>query len=115
MEPKTTRSRRAVELTNRGVDALADHRRHQTLQRLLTPGWRDSGLVFTNLKGGAMQPHQANVELTRALRSRPANVAYLIDELVSSWIPATREEIVGPILRPARPRVPPDSVPEYRV
>lgn len=69
VEPKTARSRRAVELTKRAVDALADHHRRQALQRLLTPGWRDSGLVFTNLKGGAMQPHQANVELTRALRA----------------------------------------------
>jgi integrase len=69
VEPKTTRSRRAVELTKRAVEALAQHHRCQALQRLLTPGWRDSGLVFTNLKGAAMQPHQANVELTRALRA----------------------------------------------
>ncbi|HEX6351241.1 MAG TPA: site-specific integrase [Candidatus Dormibacteraeota bacterium] len=67
VEPKTTRSRRAIELTQRAVDALADHYRRQALRRLLTPSWRDSGLVFTNLKGCAMQPHQANVELTRAL------------------------------------------------
>lgn len=38
------------------------------MRRLLTPGWQDSGLVFTSLNGGPMQPHQANVELTRAPR-----------------------------------------------
>ena len=67
VEPKTTRSRRAVELTRRAVEALEQHRRRQSALRLLTPGWQESGLVFTSLRGGAMQPHQANTELTRAL------------------------------------------------
>ncbi len=67
VEPKTTRSRRAVELTGRAVEVLAEHRRRQSALRLLTPGWHESGLVFTSLRGGAMEPHQANSELTRAL------------------------------------------------
>jgi integrase len=56
-----------VELTRRAVEALEQHRRRQSALRLLTPGWQESGLVFTSLRGGPMQPHQANTELTRAL------------------------------------------------
>jgi integrase len=67
VEPKTTRSRSAVELTRRAVEALEEHRRRQSALRLLTPGWQESGLVFTSLRGGPMQPHQANTDLTRAL------------------------------------------------
>jgi integrase len=67
VKPKTTRSRRAVELTGRAVGTLREHRERQTALRLLTPGWKESGLVFTGLTGEPMQPHQANTELTRAL------------------------------------------------
>ena len=69
VEPKTAASRRAVELTQRATEALRDQRRSQSAMALLTPGWRETGLVFTSLCGGPMEPHQANVELTRALRS----------------------------------------------
>jgi integrase len=37
--------------------------------RLFTPGWRDSGLVFTNLHVRPMDPGQANTELTRSLQA----------------------------------------------
>jgi integrase len=56
-----------VELTGRAVGTLREHRERQTALRLLTPGWKESGLVFTGLTGEPMQPHQANTELTRAL------------------------------------------------
>jgi integrase len=69
VEPKTAASRRAVELTQLGLEALRAQRTRQAASRLFTPGWQDSGLVFTSLLGAPMQPHQANVELTRALRA----------------------------------------------
>lgn len=67
VEPKTAASRRAVELTQLGLEALRAQGTRQAISRLFTPGWQDSGLVFTSLLGAPMQPHQANVELTRAL------------------------------------------------
>jgi integrase len=69
VEPKTVASRRAVELTQLALEALRDQRRRQAAVKLLTPAWQDSGLVFTSLSGAPMQPHQANVDLTRALRA----------------------------------------------
>jgi integrase len=67
VEPKTAASRRAVELTQLALDAVSDQRRRQAALKLFKPAWQDSGLVFTSLSGAPMQPHQANVELTRAL------------------------------------------------
>jgi integrase len=69
VEPKTSASRRAVELTQLALVALSDQRRRQAALKLFTPAWRESGLVFTSLGGAPMQPHQANVELTRTLRA----------------------------------------------
>ena len=69
VDPKTTRSRRAVELGGSAVEALREHELRQSSLRLFTPGWRDSGLVFTNLHGRPMDPGQANSELTRSLKA----------------------------------------------
>jgi integrase len=69
VEPKTAASRRGVQLTQLGLEALRAQQTRQAASRLFTPGWQDSGLVFTSLLGAPMQPHQANVELTRALRA----------------------------------------------
>lgn len=52
-EPKTTRSRRRVELTGVAVDALRKHRAAQLEERLAAANvWHDRGLVFANRFGG---------------------------------------------------------------
>lgn len=50
--PKTTRSRRRVELGETAVEALRRHRASQAAERLAAgPWWEESDLVFTNRRG----------------------------------------------------------------
>ncbi|MBJ7597155.1 MAG: site-specific integrase [Candidatus Nephthysia bennettiae] len=56
VEPKTRGSRRAVELTQRAVEALRGQRTSQAALALLIPAWKESGLVFTGLGGGLCSP-----------------------------------------------------------
>jgi len=54
-EPKTGRSRRRIELTERAKLALRRHRVTQAEERLqLGPAWQDPTLVFTNTVGGPL-------------------------------------------------------------
>jgi len=67
-ELKTRKSRRLVHLAPMAVSALIEHRRRQARQQLLLGAeWQDTGLVFTSLKGGPMEPHVSNEALDRAL------------------------------------------------
>jgi integrase len=65
--PKSQRSRRTVYLTDLARRALHNHRQRQEQRRLSTKPWTDSGLVFTNLDGGPLEPGEVNFALTRAL------------------------------------------------
>jgi len=57
VEPKTSRSRRTIMLSQRAVSALRHHRARKNEQRLLTGSeWQDLGLVFSNATGGAPDP-----------------------------------------------------------
>ena len=49
MDPKTPRSRRAVELTGRTASALEEVRSRQGFQRFATPGWRASGIDLRHI------------------------------------------------------------------
>jgi integrase len=49
--PKSAASRRAVALDHTTVAALRRHHAHQLAQQQATPGYRDSGYVFTKLDG----------------------------------------------------------------
>jgi len=67
-EPKTTRSRRTVELPAVVVSALRAHRIRQVENRLLAGSeWCDQGLVFTTPTGGLVDPAAPNRQLHRAL------------------------------------------------
>ena len=55
-EPKSLRSRRRIALSPTAVEALLQHRRKQSEERLkLGPAWDDRGLVFANAVGRAME------------------------------------------------------------
>lgn len=52
-EPKTSSSRRQVEIDQYAVEALRTQRRRQAEERLKAgPTWQDNGLVFANAHGG---------------------------------------------------------------
>ena len=69
VEPKTPRSRRTVHLITLACDAIREQRRCQDDQRSAVWGWRESGLVFTNLSGGPLEPGRVNQALTEVLAS----------------------------------------------
>ncbi|MDP9358351.1 MAG: site-specific integrase [Chloroflexota bacterium] len=57
VEPKTSRSRRTIVLSQRAVAALRRHRTRQLEQRLLAGSdWQDHDLVFCNQVGGPLDP-----------------------------------------------------------
>lgn len=61
VRPKTHRSTRAVPLGRVALDALGRHREVQEREKAAVAElWRDSGLVFTNTLGGAMEPRNVN-------------------------------------------------------
>lgn len=55
-KPKTERSRRNVPLPRSAVETLKAHRTRQAAERLASPVWYDSGLVFTTEIGTALEP-----------------------------------------------------------
>jgi integrase len=67
VEPKTPRSRRTVHLTSLAVDALAEQARLQARWSETMPSAARSGLVFTNLSGGPIEPGTVNANLSRLL------------------------------------------------
>lgn len=61
VEPKTQRSRRTVPLPEIARDALRAHRVRQASERLVAGStWRDSGLVFTSVVGGPLEPRNVS-------------------------------------------------------
>jgi len=70
VEPKTPRSRRTVHLTSLAVDALAEQARLQARRNETAPTAARSGLVFTNLSGGPIEPGTVNANLSRLLRTQ---------------------------------------------
>jgi integrase len=72
-EPKTPESRRVVHLDGPVLTALRAHRKRQAAEQLSAgPGWRESGLVFTSVVGGMLDPH--NVRRTFDLAIAKAGV-----------------------------------------
>lgn len=55
-EPKTKKSRRTVNLTQRAVDALKSHRARQAEEKLRGGSYEDFGLVFAGESGGFINP-----------------------------------------------------------
>ena len=56
-QPKTKTSMRQIPLTAAAVDALKRHAQRQGQQRAVAGSeWTDTGLVFTNERGGAVEP-----------------------------------------------------------
>jgi integrase len=57
VEPKTSRSRRTIVLSQRAISSLKLHRDRQAFERK-TAGeeWQDQGLVFCNARGGLLDP-----------------------------------------------------------
>jgi integrase len=59
VEPKTSRSRRTVNLSEAAVRALRAHKVRQLEERLAAGlRWQDSGLVFPNSLGKPLDPHE---------------------------------------------------------
>jgi integrase len=68
VEPKTSRSRRTVHLTELAVDALVAHKAHtELLRQVARDRWRESGLVFTSTVGDGMEAGVVNDNLRRLL------------------------------------------------
>jgi integrase len=67
VEPKTARSRRTVHLTPIGIDALLEQSLWQRQQSQRRANWEQSGLVFTSLSGGPLEPGVVNGTLSRLL------------------------------------------------
>ncbi len=56
-EPKTSRSRRVVNVPPQMSDLLARHRRDQdSARKVAGKGWQESGFIFTNGFGGPLDP-----------------------------------------------------------
>jgi integrase len=67
--PKSDAGRRTVELDEPLVALLRDHRRSQREHRLLLrAGWRDHGLVFTEVAGDAIHPDRLSRRWTDLVR-----------------------------------------------
>lgn len=66
--PKTSRSRRRVELTATAVEALRRHKEAQAAERLAAgPLWRDRDLVFANRQGGFLSVKEIYASYHRVL------------------------------------------------
>ncbi|MDP9266351.1 MAG: site-specific integrase [Chloroflexota bacterium] len=67
--PKTTKSRRKVELTKTVVAALRRHRARQIAERLASAGgWADLDLVFADEAGGPTSPDRVRWAFQRVLK-----------------------------------------------
>ena len=67
VEPKTARSRRTVHLAAIGIGALLEQSLWQSQQSQQWANWKESGLVFTSLSGGPLEPGVVNETLSRLL------------------------------------------------
>jgi integrase len=57
LPPKTAESRRTIDLPAFALRALTRHRARQLEERLAAgPAWKNSGLVFTTIAGGPLEP-----------------------------------------------------------
>ena len=66
---KTKASRRPIPLTKATIEALRDHRTRQREERLrLGPIWHDSGLVFTDSRGGRIDASNLRREWSKICR-----------------------------------------------
>jgi integrase len=66
--PKTEKSRRTIHLSDVARHSLLHHRQGEPDRRAQAEDWIESGLVFTNLRGGAVESGEINRALTRALQ-----------------------------------------------
>jgi len=68
VEPKTSRSRRTVNLPDAVVRALRSHRVRQFEERLAAGSrWQENGLVFPNTLGKPLDPHSLHDDFKRLL------------------------------------------------
>ena len=70
VEPKTTRSRRTVNLPEMAIKALRAHKGRQLENRLLAgSAWIDNGLIFPSpTKGTPIDPHSLHDDFKRILK-----------------------------------------------
>jgi integrase len=71
VDVKTKKSRRAIPLPLVALRSLQKHRQRQDLERqtaTLANLWAETGLVFTNLTGGPMDPETATKSFQRVLK-----------------------------------------------
>lgn len=70
VEPKTGRSRRAVQVSQLVLSSLRERRAEQLEERLLTgPEWEDNGLVFTKVSGRPLDSGMVSWTLRKALKA----------------------------------------------
>lgn len=68
--PKSDQSRRTIDLDPKTRDRLRRHRRNQMEARLEAGTvWEDSGLVFTNDRGGHLHPDNVSAQFVQAVTS----------------------------------------------
>lgn len=68
VEPKTSRSRRALPMPKAIAEALREHRQRQRLDQLVAGSrWKESGLVFTSRDGGPLDGSNVTKEFQRCL------------------------------------------------
>ena len=68
VEPKTSRSRRTVNLPDAAIRALRGHKVRQLEERLMAGSrWQDNGLVFPNTLGTPLEPHSLHDDFKRIL------------------------------------------------
>ena len=67
LEPKTGLSRRTIPLTDNLIASLRVHRKNQLEERMAARRWDDSGLVFTNARGGPLNESYVNKRLKKRL------------------------------------------------
>jgi len=68
-ELKTDKSRRVLPLPETLAAYLRELRRQQLEQRMACKTWVDSGLVFTNERGGTIEPSILNRQLSRICKA----------------------------------------------
>ncbi len=73
--PKTEKSRRTIHLSDAARQSLLRHRQSEEDRRCQAKDWIESGLVFTNMRGGPVESGEINRALTRALQ--PAGLPHI--------------------------------------
>ena len=67
--PKTEKSRRTIYLSEVARQSLLHHRQGEPGRRAQSQDWMESGLVFTNARGGPVESGGINRALTRELQA----------------------------------------------